>query len=414
MPSSRILICGAGVAGSTLAYWLAKHDFEVVVVERSPAKQTAGQGIDIEGPALKIVNLMGILEKIKGQTTGEEGFTVVDEHHRSYGIFKAGGLSPTRSIEIMRGDLTEILYKAADEYSNVTFQFETTIQSITQIQDKVMVELVSKDKKIINVGEFDVVVGADGIKSRTRELTMGSPEKLNCLKPVASFAAFFSIPKEKQDWPYSRFCQFTGRRTMLIRPRGKESKISSVYIFHFHDTDPYLRQAYDTGDRQMQKQAFAKLFAGLGWETQRVMEQMMTAENFYFDRFAQVKLQTWSRDRVVLLGDAAYAPSSLTGQGTALAILGAYVLAQELSRNRDNKIMALKKYEKRLRPFVEKAQRIPLGGYAPYIGNPQTSWGIWLIRRIILFISWTKIARILPEPTADKFDLDIEELETYM
>lgn len=410
MPLRRILICGAGVAGSTLAYWLARHDFQVVVVERSLAEQTAGQGIDIEGPGLEIVKLMGVLDKINEMMTGEEGFAIVDEQFRPCGIFEAGGVSLTRSVEIMRGDLTEILYKAADESANVTFHFQTTIQSLRQTQGKVIVDLENKNNKTIWTEQFDFVVGADGVRSRTRELVMGSAEKLNCLKSVGCFAAFFSIPKQDQDWPLARLCQFTNGRSICIRPLGNESKTSSVYLGHLRDDDPSLCRAKDAGDRQMQKEAFAKVFSGLGWETPRVIEQMMRAENFYFDQIMQVKLPKWSQNRVVLLGDAAYAPSPLTGKGTLLAILGAYVLAQELSRNRDEESAAFEKYEERLRSYVEDAQNIPLGGYAPYLLNPQTSWGIWLFRTIATFVAWTKLSKILPDLKPANFDLEIEEV----
>ena len=412
MPSTRILICGAGIAGSTLAYWLARHDFQVVVIERSQAEQTAGQGIDIEGPALEVVKLMGmgILDKIKEKTTGELGSAVVDEQSHACGIFEADGFGLTRSIEIMRGDLTEILYKAADESANVTFRFETTIQSLRQTQDKVIVDLENKNTKTVKVEEFDFVVGADGVRSRTRKLAMG-PEKLDCLKPVGLFVAFFSIPKEDQDWPYSRLCQFPNRRTITIRPRGKESKTSSVLLGHLNSDNPSLRRAIDAGDRQMQKEAFAKVFTGLGWETSRVIEQMMRADNFYLDDIMQVKLDKWSQDRVVLLGDAAYAPSPLTGQGTQLAILGAYVLAQELSRNREEASAALDKYEARLRSYVGAAQNIPLRGYAPYILNPQTSWGIWVFRTVVKFVAWSKLSKMLPDFGSADFDLEIEQGE---
>lgn len=283
MPSERVLICGAGVAGSILAFWLAKHDFEVVVVERSKAEQKAGQGIEIEEPALKVVKSMGILDKLNEMKTGEEGFNLVDQHSRSYGIFEVGGISPTGTLELMRGDLTEILYKSADESANVTFQFETSIQSLRQTQDKVIVDLEHRNNKPTRIEEFDFVVGADGVKSRTRQLVMGSPEKLNCLKSVGAFVAYFSIPKEDQDWPYSRLCHFTDRRILWMRPIGKESKMTSVYLIHAHDDIPTLRRANAAGDRLKQKEAFAELYSGLGWETPRVIEQMMRAENFYSD-----------------------------------------------------------------------------------------------------------------------------------
>jgi 2-polyprenyl-6-methoxyphenol hydroxylase-like FAD-dependent oxidoreductase len=416
MPSERVLICGAGVAGSIVAFWLAKYGFQVVVVERSKAEQKAGQGIEIEEPALTVVRLMGILDKLRERKTGEMGFKLVDQQSRSCGIFEVGGISPTGALELMRGELTEVLYKSADESANVTFHFETTIQSLRQTQDKVFVDLENQNNKTTRVEEFDFVVGADGVKSCTRQLAMGPPEKLDCLKSVGAFVAYFSIPKEEQDWPYSRLCHFTDRRILWMRPIGKESKMTSVYLIHAHDDVPTLRRANAAGDRLKQKEAFAELYSGLGWEAPRVIKQMMSAENFYSDELVQVKLQKWSHHRVVLVGDAAWAPSPFTGEGNQLAIIGAWVLAQELSRNPSP--LAFEMYEKRLRSYVENAQNIPLGGYAPYIFNPQTAWGIWLLRTIVLFVSWTirvvswtKLARMLPDQKHNDFDLEIEKVE---
>ena len=417
MPSERILICGAGVAGSILAYWLAKHDFQVVVVERSRSDQKLGQGIEIEEPALQVVRAMGILDELNEKKTGEMGFNLVDAQARSYGILEVGGVSPTGALELMRGDLTEVLYKAADASANVTYHFETTMHSLRQTQDKVIVDLENRKDKTITTEEFDLVVGADGARSRTRQLVMGSSEKLDCFKPVGAFVAYFSIPKEEQDWPYSQLCHFPGRRILWMRPVGKDSKETSVYIIHVNDDVPNLRRANAAGDRLKQKEALAELYSGLGWETPRVIEQMMKCENFYSDELMQVKLPKWSQDRVVLLGDAAWAPTPFTGEGNQLAIIGAWVLAQEMSRNRNP--VAFEMYEKRLRSYVENGQNIPLGGYAPYLFNPQTKWGIWMFRTmfrliswIVRFVSWTKLGSMLPEKNAHPvFDLEMEEVE---
>ena len=417
MPSERILICGAGVAGSILAFWLAKHDFQVVVVERSKSEQKLGQGVEIEEPALKIVEMMGILDELNEKKTGELGFNLVDAQARSYGILEVGQASPTGALEIMRGDLTEVLYKAADASANVTYHFETSMQSLRQTQDKVIVDLQNRKDKTITTEEFDLVVGTDGARSRTRQLVMSSSEKLDCYKPVGAFVAYFSIPKEDQDWPYSQLCHFPGRRILWMRPIGKESKETSVYFIHVNDDVPKLRQANAAGDRLKQKEAFAELYSGLGWETPRVVEQMMRSQNFYSDELVQVKLPKWSQNRVVLLGDAAWAPTPFTGEGNQLAIIGPWVLAQELSRNRNP--VAFEMYEKRLRSYVENAQNIPLGGYMPYICNPQTNWGIWLFRTayrllswFVIFLSWTKLTGILPDQQPhEAFDLEVEEVE---
>lgn len=416
MPSERVLICGAGVSGSILAFWLAKHDFQVVVVERSKAEQKAGQGIEIEEPALKVVKAMGILGKLKEIRTGEMGTDFVDQQSRSYGMFGVDGPSPTGALELMRGDLTQVLYKAADESANVTYRFETTIQSLRQTPDEVVVDLEDMNSKTTNVERFDFVVGADGVKSRTRTLVMGSPEQLNCFKDVGAFVAYFSIPKEDQDWPYSRICHFTKRRLIWTRPISKDSKMTSVAFIHARRDVPKLRQANLDGDRVTQKKAIAELYRGLGWETPRIIEQMMKAENFYSDTIVQVKLKKWSQHRVALVGDAAWTPSPFTGQGNQLAIIGAWVLAQEMARDRSPR--AFKTYEMRLRPYVQTSQKIPLGGYARFLFAPQTTVGVWLFRMIVLFASWvvrfiarTKLARWFPDGQRDDFDLEIENLD---
>ena len=411
MPSERVLICGAGVAGSILAFWLAKHDFQVVVVERSKADQKTGQGLEIEEPALKVVKKMGILEKLQEVRTGELGFNLVDERSRSCGILEAGGVSPTGALELMRGGLTEVLYKAADESPNVTYHFQTTIQSLRQMQDKVVVDLKNRDANTTTVEEFDFVVGADGAKSNIRQLVMGSPEQLNCYKPVGAYVAYFSIPKEEQDWPHSRMCHFKERRIVWMRPIGKEAEMTSAYLIYLHNNFPALSRANASGDRLKQKEALAEVYKGLGWETPRVIEQMMKTDNFYSDELTQVKLHKWSQDRVVLLGDAAWAPTPFTGQGNQLAIIGAWVLAQELSRNRST--VAFEMYEKRLRKYVEQSQRIPLRGYAPYLLNPQTAWGVWVLQTLFRFASLmvNLFSRLHPSksvPDKPEFDFDLQ------
>jgi len=421
MPSGRVLIVGAGVAGSIAAFWLAKHDYEVVVIERSKAEQKAGQGIEIEEPATQVVKMMGIFDKLNSIRTGELGAQIEDEQARVYAQLDAGGISPTGQLELMRGDLTEVLYKAADEASNVTYYFETTIRWLQQIQDKVIVELRNRKDGSVRTEEFDMVIGADGAKSKTREFIMGTPEEIKCYHDVGAYVAYFSIKKQEHDWPRSRLCQFPDRRVIWIRPTTKNSDTTSVYLIHLKNKIPALDQANATGDRQKQKEAFAKIYSGLGWETPSIVEQITKADNFYSDKLQQVKLPTWSQNRVVLLGDAAWAPTPFTGEGNQLAIIGAWVLAQEMSRNRGP--VAFHNYEKRFRKYVENAQDIPLRGYAPYIACPQTWLGIWTFRTsfmllgyAIKFFSWANLSRFWPAGATKEelnhaaFDLEAESV----
>ena len=417
MPNPHILIIGAGISGSILAHFLAQHPYTITVIERSPASQHAGQGLEIEEPALSVIKAMGVLDTLKERRTGELGFRLENAKGANCGLLEIGGLSPTGSLELMRGDLCEVLYKKADEKENVTFLFQTVLKGCETKGEKVCVELEDRKDGSVRREEFDFVVGADGQRSRTRELLMGRPEVLGCYKPVGAYVAYFSIPKEERDWPYSKLCHFPGRRIVWLRPTAKDSKTTSAYLIYAHDDVPSLSKANAAGDRRKQKEVIAEIYAGLDWETPRVIEQMMEAENFYSEELMQVKLPTWSKDRVVLLGDAAWAPTPFTGQGNQLAIIGAWVLAQELSRSQSQ--LAFEKYEKRLRKYVEDSQKIPLGGYAPFLFNPETAWGIWVFRTGFWLVSsivnsgWLSfLGKMLPEEKPEyEFDLEMEKEE---
>lgn len=416
MPAEKVLIVGAGVSGSILAFYLAKHNFDVTVVERSRAGQKLGQGIEIEEPALSVVKHMGIIDRLEQVKTGEKGFTLVDESARDRGTIPVNArFSPTGALELMRGDLTEVLYHAADEFDNVKYEFQSTLRNFREVGDKVVVEIQKRGQDAIRIEEFDLVVGADGARSRTREMVFGS--SLNPYKSVGAYVAYFSIPREEQDWPNSKLCHFPGRRIMWLRPTRDDSKETSVYLIHLNDDLPALREANISGDRAKQKEEVAKLYSGCGWEAQRVIDAMMKSENFYSDELNQVKIPKWSQGRVALLGDAAWAPTPFTGQGNQLAIIGAWVLAQELSRNRGT--VAFEKYETRLRSYVRESQNIPLGGKAPLLFVPQTKLGIWFFRTLFAMLAWTLRTFFIndplapaPAPTADQesaeFDLEMD------
>ncbi|GAM85497.1 hypothetical protein ANO11243_035040 [Dothideomycetidae sp. 11243] len=414
MPKEKVLICGAGVAGSVLAYWLARSGFDITVIERSRSEQKQGQGIEIETIAVDVVKAMSIFPELNSRKTGELGFKLVNDKSQPWAVFDvSAGASPTGELEMMRGELTDILYKAADAFPNVTYHFETTIESLTQTADKVVVETRRRSDKQLQTAEYDLVIGADGFKSRTRTLAMGSPEQLQCYKPVGSMVAYFSIPKEDRDWPYSTLCHFPGRRIAWLRPTAKDAKDTSVYLIHCK-TDSDWQRANASGDRQKQKLAIKEVYKGLGWECPRFIEYMMTAENFYSEELTQVKLKSWSKGRVALVGDSAWAPTPFTGQGNQLAIIGAFVLAQEMTRN--GGLAGFQSFEKRFRKYVEDCQSIPLNGYAPYLLNPETTAGIavvrtflWGVSLVARLVAWSNVGKFFPEgKPRDYFDLDME------
>ncbi|KAL8794793.1 MAG: hypothetical protein Q9182_007590 [Xanthomendoza sp. 2 TL-2023] len=398
----RVIIVGAGIAGSVLAYWLDKYGFHVVVIERSPPGNESGQVIDVEGSAEEIVKRMGLLEQIQSRVTHEAGIRFVDESGREFGRFPAGNSGISKEIEIMRPALADILLAAADSFPHVEFRNNRTVQSIHQTHSKVLVEIKERGNENLSQEEFDILVACDGLRSPTRDMILPKSQRESCVKSVNAFAAFFSIPAEPRDRPWATSFSRPGRRAAFLKPQTE--KESSAYLT-VAKHDQRLRDARESRDVKRQKDIVAEIFEGQGWEVERIVKGMMETKNFYFEEISQVKLEKWSQGRCVLLGDTAYCPSPLTGQGTKLAILGAYILAAKLVKDIDNPEKAFEQYDKDMRPYVNKLQPIPLGGYLPKLLNPDTAWGVWILRTIVSWLSWFKVWKYVPVPGNESYTL---------
>ena len=398
----RIIISGGGIAGAVLAYWLGKHGHQVVVVERSLPDNQSGQIIDVKGPSQEIVKKMGILEEIRSKVTHEAGIRFLDDSSREFAILPVGQTVASNEIEIMRPALAGVLLGAADAFPNVEFRYGRTIQSLRQTNSKVIVDIQEKAKDSISQEEFDILVACDGLPSATRDMILPVSQRHSCLKSLNAFVAFFSVPAEPQDRPYANVYNAPGRRSAFTKPFT--DKETSVYL-SCCKFDQRLRDARESRDVELQKKTVAEIFQGLGWETDRLIKGMMETHNFYFEELSQVKLPKWSQGRCVLLGDTAHCPSPLTGQGTNLAILGAYLLASKIVKNPENPTDAFEQYEKDMRPYVNKVQPIALRGYLPLLINPDTSWGIWILRTILSWLSWLQPWKYLPGFTDVPYDL---------
>lgn len=404
--SRRVLVVGGGPAGATSAFWLAKAGFEVTVAERSSEKFVYGQGIDITGPAVGIVQKMGLYETIKNMTTGEGGFAILDDQSNIIAQVGAGeGASLTQDIEIMRGDLTRLLADAADASEKVMYRYGCTITEIQQTEDEVTVLL--SDDPDNKPEKFLAVVGADGLNSKTRRLIFEPEVTEGSYKNLEQYCAFFSLEGQPEDIPYSRLQHAPGRRAILIRPvnaKAESTERSSCYMIYTKKTES-MSQA-QTQSLDQQKAIVAATFEDFpGPMARRAIQGIRKANDFYFTETAQIKLPKWSTGRCVLVGDAAYAPSPASGQGTVLAILGSYLIAGELSLNPENPGAAFAKYEERLRAYVVKAQTIPLGGALPKLGNPETYTGIRILRFVFWLIAWSGIWKWVPLKGENNFDL---------
>lgn len=334
--SKSVLICGASIAGPILAWWLSKFGFMVTVIERADELRVGGQNIDIKGAAQEVAAKMGILPQIKEAGTGEKGTRYVDADGRVKAEFakgEFGGL--TTDLEILRGDLVRILYDSTK--SDVEYIFGDSVTTIHQQQDYVDVVFEHSASK-----RFDIVIGADGLRSSTRELIFGDEPELRYL---GLYTSYFTIPKGESDSDWAQWYFATKSRNVLLRPDNEGTTRASLNFLCEDETFSRLSQ-------QQQKLLLRETFARAGWDTDRVLKGLEHSDDLYLDAVTQVRAPRWSDGRVALVGDAAHSPTPISGKGTALAMIGAYILANELSLA-DSPQAAFRAYDQKLRPYVE-------------------------------------------------------------
>ncbi|MEV6774010.1 FAD-dependent monooxygenase [Nocardia sp. NPDC051030] len=345
-----ILISGASIAGLTLAHWLGRYGFEVTVVERAPAPRPGGQAVDLRGVAKEVAERMGVLPAIERARVHERGLAYVD----AAGKWKASmaaelwdGEGAVAEIEILRGDLTDILHASAR--NGVEYLFDDSITELRETSDGVVVDFQRTASRV-----FDLVVGADGLHSNVRKLAFGPESEF--VHHLGAYLAYFTVPVEGlqlEDWFLMH--NAPGGLLAAIRPEGPNS---AKAMFGFTATD----LVYDRHDQAGQQRILRERFAEMGWHTPRLLSSMDQAPDFFFDSISQARIDQWSRGRVVLIGDAGYCGSPLSGNGTAMAMVGAYVLAGELARSRDDYSTAYARYQEVLRPYVTECQKLPPGG----------------------------------------------------
>jgi 2-polyprenyl-6-methoxyphenol hydroxylase-like FAD-dependent oxidoreductase len=395
-PNLKVLIAGGGVAGHSFAYWLTRTHLNVAItiVERAPEPRTSGQAIDIRGPAIEVIRRMNLEDTIRSRHTTEIGLTIIDATGKVVGQFDASGDSnkqanATSEFEILRADLTQLLLEAIDGDSNIKYIYGDAIQSMTQTEQTVNVTLRSGSSET-----YDLVVAADGATSKTRSLFLPEDILQDCYKFIGQYIAFFSIPSQKEDNKFWKWYNTSRGRMAAIRPHRNPATMGAYLCITTPaktTKDPKVEEALDTGIDQ-QKALLHEYFEDAGWQSKRILDGMDIAEDFYMNRCALVKLPKWSNGRALVLGDAAHATF---GVGTSFAIEGAYVLAGELSKIKSASDVpeALRKYEAEFRPWVDDQQSFPPG--FPQMMNPQTGWGLSIMRSIIWTVSKTKVYKLI-------------------
>ncbi|TKK78800.1 FAD-dependent oxidoreductase [Herbidospora galbida] len=347
----KVLISGASIAGPALAYWLNRYGFEVTVVEKASALRGGGYPIDIRGAALEVVRRMGIHPALQEAHVDSRRISFLDPDGGlitavDHAIF-TGGVEG-RDLEVPRGDLTEVLYGAVRD--DVEFLFGDSVATLDDRADGVEVTFRGGARRV-----FDVVVGADGLHSHTRGLVFGPEERFHHY--LGYCFAGFTVPNHLGLSHEGVVWNVPGRGAALYAV-GDGGTVHGFLNFSL-DEPPF----HAFRDPEAQRDLVASVFAGDGWEIPRLVAAMRTADDLFFDVVSQIRMPRWSSGRVVLVGDAASAPSFLTGQGTSLALVGAYLLAGELATGPDH-VAAFEAYELRTRGFVEMNQALVSAGDA--------------------------------------------------
>jgi 2-polyprenyl-6-methoxyphenol hydroxylase-like FAD-dependent oxidoreductase len=324
------------------------------------------------------------------RTTGEKGLRFVDEHDVTKAELPAGKSDTdgfTKELEVLRGDLARILYDHTRDTTE--YIFGNQITGLRDHGDRVTVSFASGADR-----DFDLVVAADGVRSRTRTLIVGDEPRIRSLD---LYACYFTIPRAASDGAWARWYHAPGSRSILLRPDNVGTTRASLWFL----SPP---RGYERSSVAEQKALIARFYAGAGWETPRVLAGLADAEDVYLDAVSQVMAPRWSHGRAALVGDAAYCPAPVSGMGASLSLVGAYVLAGELSRH-ENHRDAFAAYERLLRPYVDLAQKLPPG--VPRLAHPESRLGVSLLHRALRLASSPLLRRVgdLFGSSADKIEL---------
>ena len=381
-----MLISGIGIAGPALAYWLARCGFKTTLVEMAPRLRSGGYVIDFWGRGFDVAEKMGLLSDIKSQGYNIKELRLVDAKGRRAGGFNVAEVfrsaTSGRYVSIPRGELAKIIYQKIEGSCESIFG-----DSITKIeQDKNGLRVAFKWAR---ARDFDLVIGADGLHSVVRKLVFGKQDRFERYLGYMVAALAVKGYKPRDEDVYVSYT-LPGRQVARFAMRNDRT----MFLFVFADSQARRIEAHDTSAH---KKILRAEFGHAGWECPKILEAMESCDEIYFDRVSQIRMDTWSQGRVGLVGDAAFCLSLLAGQGAALAMVAAYVLAGELSRTASDPQTAFHRYEQQLRPFIADKQRAAVKFASSFA--PKTRIGLFFRNQITKAFKLPFVAELAMGPS---------------
>ncbi|KAL7622447.1 hypothetical protein AAE478_007952 [Parahypoxylon ruwenzoriense] len=415
----KILVIGAGVCGPAFATFVRRSNpkHSITVVERYAGIRHNGLQIDLRSWGVPIIQRLGLEDAVREKVVDESGIAFVDNAGRVHAVFGVnksgtGQQSFTSEFEIMRGDIVQVLYEAslkepaasgagagqgegrgrgggkvdAEYPPGVRYEFKNSVDALAQDEKGVDVTFSDGTSR-----RYDLVVGADGQWSRTRRMMFGDEAGLASFKPLHMYIAYFQIPRRPEDDGLARF--YHAGRGRCVMTRAGDRPYTQVYLM-IRTASELVRRSIEKQPVEQQKDVFEEMFRGAGWQTEHFLEEMRKATDFYAQALGQVRQPSAVKGRIALLGDAAHCASPVSGMGTTVSLTGAYVLAGELARHREEDVaLALEAYDANVRPYIQEAQKLLPG--IPGVMLLESWWAITLFHLVVRFVALLRIDKIL-------------------
>lgn len=342
LKNKEILISGASFAGLSTAFWMNKLGYKVTVVEISANLKMGGTPVDIKENTIDIVKQVGIFEQIKSNRLNPRLIEFKNADNITEGFMDHENDDEQiqeNEIEIERDTLLKILFDTVK--NDVEFIFNESITALNETDDTIKVTFKSGSQKT-----FNHVFGCDGIHSTVRKLWFGDESKY-----MHFLQQYFSITIVNKLLIKEDTAVLYNVPNKAVMLNAYNNKTDIILCFRSETEIPY-----DYRDEEQQRNIILEKFAGESWRTQELLKEVQDSKTFYFDKFCQIKMPSWTKGRIALVGDAAYCASPAAGMGGSLAINGAAALADAFQNNKGNYVLAFQEYNKNFRPFIEEVQ----------------------------------------------------------
>jgi len=377
----KVAINGAGIAGTALAYWLSKLGHEVLLVERAPELRTGGFVLNLWGIGYDALERMGLLPRLLELQHHSDELRMVDRSGRTRGGYPSSvllKLANGRMATLARSDIAAAIYGSLQDRVETVFG-----DSVTAVDDdgtRVRIEFERSTPR-----EVDLVIGADGLHSRIRQLVLGPDARFEY--PMGCHVASFEVAGYRPRNGNAYVAHTAPGRYVARFPMRDDRMLFFVLL-----RDEYLEGRIPASHAERQAALTAAL-SGIGWESAAILSAVEQVDDIYFDSISQIRMDAWAKGKVALIGDAAACPSLIAGEGAGFALAQAYVLAGELHRHGGDTEAAIARYQTRLKTVVARKQKHAESLAASFV--PRTALGVRIRDYATLLMRLPVFPRIL-------------------